>query len=74
MPPKNVHVVPHADGWAVRVERNSRVSSTYDTKAEAESAGRDRDARDCVELLVHRRDCVITERSSFGHDRYPPKG
>ncbi len=70
----NVHVVPHEGSWAVRVEGNSRVSSTYDTKQEAEAAGRDRAARDHVELLVHRRDGVITERSSFGHDPYPPKG
>jgi hypothetical protein len=74
VPPKNVHVVPHNDGWAVRVEGNSRVSSTYDTKAAAEDAARDRASRDHVELLVHRRDGVITERSSFGHDPYPPKG
>lgn len=74
MPRRNVHVVPHADGWAVRVEGNSRVSSTHDTKHAAELAGHDRAARDHVELLVHRRDGVITERSSFGHDPYPPKG
>lgn len=74
MPPKNVHVVPHEDGWAVRVEGNTRVSSTYDTKANAEAAGRDCAQRDHVELLVHRRDGLITERSSFGDDPYPPKG
>lgn len=74
MPRKNVHVVPHADGWAVRVEGNTRVSSTHDTKAAAEGTGRDRAQRDHVELLVHRRDGVITERNSFGGDPYPPKG
>ena len=74
MPRKNVHVVPHDDDWAVRVEGNSRVSAKYNTKAAAEAAGRDRAERDHVELLVHRRDGVITERSSFGRDPYPPKG
>jgi len=32
---RNVHVVPHADGWAVRIEGNERVSSIHDTQGDA---------------------------------------
>jgi hypothetical protein len=41
---KNQHVVPHAGGWAVRGENNSRVTSIHDTQGEAISAGRGRAA------------------------------
>ena len=37
----DVHTVPHNDGWANRVEGNSRVSNTASTKAEAQRKGRD---------------------------------
>ena len=37
---KPVHVVPHGDRWAVRREGNERATSTHDTQAKAEQAGR----------------------------------
>ncbi|MBV9488045.1 MAG: DUF2188 domain-containing protein [Frankiaceae bacterium] len=70
---KNVHVVPHDDGWAVRREDSARVSRTYDTQAEAEAAGRDAARQDHVEFLLHGRDGRIRERDSYGNDPYPPK-
>jgi hypothetical protein len=74
MPPKNVHVIPHDERWASRVEGNGRVSSAHATKAEVRAAGRGRAQRNQFELLVHRREGVITERSSFGRDPYQPRG
>lgn len=37
---KNIHTVPNGDGWANRREGAKRASSTHDTKAEAQAAGR----------------------------------
>jgi Uncharacterized protein conserved in bacteria (DUF2188) len=71
---KNIHTVPHGDGWANRREGASRVSETFDTKQQAQQAGRDAALRDHVEHFIHNRDGRIGERNSYGNDPYPPKG
>ena len=38
---KNQHVVPHADGWAVKGAGNQRATSVHATQAEAMDAGRE---------------------------------
>lgn len=68
------HVVTHGDGWAVKKEGASRVSSQHATKKEAESAGRATSTNQGTELIVHRKDGTIERRDSHGHDPYPPKG
>lgn len=70
----NVHIVPHDNGWAVKIEGNDRATSVHPTQREAEQAGRDRARRDHVEILIHGEDGRIRERDSYGHDPYPPKG
>jgi hypothetical protein len=50
------------------------VSETFDTKREAQQAGRDTARRDHVEHLIQGRDGKIDERNSYGHDPFPPKG
>lgn len=69
-----VHTVPHGDGWANRRAGSSRVSKAFDTKAEAQAAGRQTARRDKVEHLIHRKDGSIGDRNSYGNDPYPPKG
>lgn len=69
-----VHTVPHKDGWANRREGASRVSKTFDTKAAAQSAGRDTAKRESTEHLIHKKDGSIGGRNSYGNDPYPPKG
>lgn len=71
---KNVHTVKHDDGWANRREGAKRVSKTFDTKAEAQAAGRTTAKRENVEHIVHNKDGKIGPRSSYGNDPYPPKG
>lgn len=53
---KNVHTVPTDSGWANRREGAKRASANYDTKAEAEAAGRAAAKKDGVEHLIHRKD------------------
>jgi hypothetical protein len=71
---KNVHIVPHDSGWAVRIEGNDRASSVHSTQRGATQAGRDRARRDGVEILIHGEDGRIRARDSYGNDPFPPKG
>lgn len=71
---KNVHIVPHSDGWAVKIEGNDRATSVHDTQQQAIDAGRDRARREESELLIHGRDGRIRDRDSYGGDDFPPPG
>lgn len=71
---KNIHTVATDDGWANRRDGAQRASSTHDTKAEAQAAGRDAAKKDGVEHLIHKKDGTIGEKNSYGNDPHPPKG
>ena len=71
---KNVHVVPHNDGWATRRPNSDRVSRTFDTQREAIDQGRGMAQRDHSELVIHRPDGTIRDSDSHGRDPFPPKG
>jgi uncharacterized protein YdaT len=71
---KNQHVVPHEEGWAVRGEGNSRVTSIHDTQSQAIDAGRTISQNQHSELVIHRANGQIRDKDSHGHDPYPPKG
>lgn len=73
MSDKNVHTVPHDDGWANRREGADRVSKVFPTKDAAERAGRDTARREGVEHLIHKKDGKIGERNSYGNDPFPPR-
>ncbi len=70
----NVHIVPHSDGWAVKIEGNDRATSVHDTQQQAIDAGRDRARREESELLIHGRNGRIRDRDSYGGDDFPPPG
>lgn len=71
---KNVHIVPHSEGWAVKIEGNDRASSVHRTQEQAIDVGRDRARRDSAEILIHGENGRIRERDSYGNDDFPPKG
>lgn len=73
MPKKDLHVVPHKDGWAVRREGADRASSVHSTQKDAIDAAKPRAKDERVELVVHRRDGTIRDSDSYGHDPCPPK-
>ena len=61
-----LHVVPHADGWAVRQEGADAPVSTHETKKEAVSAGREAaKAHAPSELIVHKQDRSVQETFSY---------
>lgn len=73
MAKRNVHVVPHEAGWAVRKDGAERASSVHSTQAEAADAGRRAAKAERSELRIHGRDGKIRDSDSFGRDPHPPK-
>lgn len=72
---KNQHVTPHpAGGWQVKGAGNSRATVRTTTQKEAQSIATSIARNQHSEVLVHRTDGRIRERSSYGHDPFPPKG
>ena len=52
---KNQHVVPNNGRWGVRGEKNSKLTSTFDTQAEAIARAREISRNQQSELLIHSR-------------------
>ncbi len=65
---KNYHVVPHNDGWAVRRENASRVSSTHSTQKAAINAGKPLAQKTQGELRIHGQNGQIRDTDSYGND------
>ena len=73
---KNVHTTYNqaAGNWRNISEGASRPIKTYQTKQEAQSAGRQIAMERHVEQLIHDKDGKIAERNSYGHDPRDIKG
>ena len=65
---KNYHVVPHNDGWTVRRENASRVSSTHGTQKDAIAAGKHQAQKAQGELRIHGKNGQIRDTDSYGKD------
>ena len=72
MAKKDIHVVPHKDGWATQKEGASRAGSVTDTQKQAIDKARDQAQRDKVEVVIHRKDGTIRDSDSYGNDPHPP--
>ncbi|BDR53764.1 hypothetical protein KIM372_16710 [Bombiscardovia nodaiensis] len=65
----------YEDGqWKVKVEGNQRASRTFETKAEAEKAGRERAKALETEHVIKNKNGEIAQKNSYGNDPRPPKG
>jgi len=75
--PKKPAVVtgPHpGGGWQNKVEGNERASNVAPTKGQAQVKGRQMAIERKTEHKIQNQKGQITERNSYGHDPYPPKG
>lgn len=70
---KKVHVVPHKDGWAVKVEGNKKASAVTDTKKEAQNAGVEKAKQLKTDLVIHGKNGKIQDSDSYKNDPFPPK-
>lgn len=73
MAKRDIHVVPHKRGWALKWEGAERASSIHPTQKQAEDAARPRARAGRVELVVHRPDGRIRDKDSHGLDPNSPK-
>jgi len=71
MAKKDVHVVPHGDGWATKTEGASRAGVKTNTQKEAIDRAVIKAKRDRVEVVIHGKDGKIRDSDSYGND---PKG
>lgn len=70
---KDIHIVPHKDGWAAKREGSKRAALVCPKKADALDKGRKLAKKDEVELVIHKRDGKIQDSDSFGRDPNPPR-
>ncbi len=73
MKKKDIHVVPHKDGWATKKEGVSRAGSLHNTQKDAISRAKDQAIREKSEVVIHRKDGRIRDSDSYGNDPFPPK-
>lgn len=73
MTKRDIHVVPHGQGWATRKEGAQRVGHTAGTQREAVELARTQAKRERVEVVIHRRSGEIRNSNSYGNDPNPPK-
>ena len=52
-PMRDVHVVPHYDGWAIKRDHGVRVSRLADSQEDAIEFGKRMAKRDKVNLVIH---------------------
>jgi hypothetical protein len=70
---KKVHVVPHKDGWALKVEGNKKASNITNTKKEAQQKGIEKAKQLKTDLVIHGKDGKIQDADSYGNDPNPPE-
>lgn len=73
MTKKDIHVVPHKDGWATKTEGATRAGAVVDTQRAAIDRAREQAKREHVEVVIHRKDGTIRDSDSYGNDPNPPK-
>lgn len=72
----NVHTT-HSnkdDTWRNISEGASKPSKVFETKSEAEAAGRQIAINKGVEHIIHNESGKIAKRNSYGNDPFPPRG
>lgn len=70
---KDIHVVPHENGWATRREGSDRAGHVVSTQREAIEIARDQARREQVEVVIHRPNGQIRDSDSYGPDPNPPR-
>ena len=73
MTKKDIHVVPHSEGWATKKEGATRAGVVVDTQREAIERAREQAKRENVEVVIHRKDGTVRDSDSYGRDPNPPK-
>jgi hypothetical protein len=70
---KQHHLVPQGDNWAVERSGSKRASGVFETKKQAEEAGREISRNQGTEFVIHKKNGKIQRSDSHGNDPNPPK-
>lgn len=70
---KNLHVVPHTEGWVIRSEGSTRASSLHGTQREAIETARALAEKNAITLVIHGRDGRVKSRDSYNRDPMPAR-
>lgn len=70
---KDIHVVPHPEGWATKKEGAARAGKVTTTQKEAIDAAREQAKRERSDVVIHRKNGKIRDSDSYGEDPNPPK-
>ena len=69
----NIHVIKDKNGWKSKTE-NSQDEKHFKTKEETLKFAKEIAKESKVELIIHNKDGIISNKNSYGNDEYPPKG
>jgi uncharacterized protein YdaT len=70
---RDVHVVPHKEGWAAKREGASRAGSVHSTQKDAIGPATKTAKREHTEVVIHNRHGRIRDSDSYGRDPIPPR-
>jgi hypothetical protein len=70
---KNIHVVPHDDRWAVKIEGKNQPVSTHRTQELARQTAVPIAKNRKSEVVIHSKDGKIRDKDSYGNDPNPPR-
>jgi len=73
MTKKNQHVVPHANGWAVKGAGNQKATKVTATQKEAIQVAENIARNQKSDTKIHGVNGKIRAGNSYGNDPYPPK-
>jgi len=70
---RDIHVMPHGNGWATKKEGAGRAGIVTTTQGKAIEKAREQAIREKVEVVIHRPNGQIRDSDSYGNDPNPPK-
>jgi pterin-4a-carbinolamine dehydratase len=73
--PKTNHVVIDINGaWVVRKTGSARISKRFATKDAAESWGRTQSIKERADLVIHRTDGTVAQKTSYANETLQAAG
>ena len=69
----NVHILYKDNEWYIKVENNEGIVETFNTKDDAINYGKKLAKKEKVELVIHNKNNIISNKNSYGNDSNPPK-
>ena len=69
----NIHVLYKDNEWYIKIENKENIIKTFNTKDEAIDYGKTLAQKNKVELVIHNKNNIISNKNSYGNDTNPPK-